>query len=83
MMMGPNPWTTDPYADCRSMGLTPGSTRFEQCVLVNKDMQSERKDLTAAQHKTGADFGSLSAQSLQSRACDPSTGICASTLLRQ
>jgi hypothetical protein len=81
--LGPNPWTVDPQADCRSAGLTPGSTRFNECVLLNKDLQGGRPDLATTPQKTNADGASLAAQRFQTRSCDPTTGICASSLLQQ
>ncbi len=79
--MGPNPLTVDPHADCRSMGLTPGSTRYNECVLVSKDLQLGGKE--APTQKSIAEIDAMNAQRLQPRSCDPTTGLCSSNLLRQ
>jgi hypothetical protein len=77
--MGPNPWTVDPYADCRSLGLAPGTLRFSECLLASKDVQGMRRDaLTTTTQKSAADMDSLAAQRLQTRSCSPTTGLCTS-----
>lgn len=82
--LGPNPWTVDPYADCRSLGLTPGSMRFSECLLASKDVQGVRRDAigTTAQ-KSSAEMDALAAQKLQTRSCNPTTGLCTSGALPQ
>lgn len=84
MMTGPNPWTVDPHADCRSLGLTPGSMRFNECLLASKDLQAGRTDaISTSTQKSNADIDALAAQKLQTRACNPTTGLCGSGLLQQ
>jgi hypothetical protein len=80
--MGPNPWTVDPYADCRSLGLIPGTMRFEECLLVNKELQAGRA-APATPQKSSADSDAAASQRLQTRACDPTTGLCSPVLLQK
>lgn len=82
--MGPNPWTDDPVTECRSMGLTPGSSSFNECMLLSKEMQLGRNDPGAAtSQKPSGEAEALAAQKYQSRSCNMSTGVCAPALLKQ
>jgi hypothetical protein len=82
--MGPNPWTVDPNADCRSLGLTPGTMRFNECLLASKELQGVRRDaITTTPQKSSAEIDALAAQKLQTRSCNPSTGLCSTGLLQQ
>jgi hypothetical protein len=65
--LGPNPWTVDPAAECRAAGVTPGTERFDECMLVQKAVQ---KTARPSDERTGI------------RACDMATGQCGPGVMR-